>query len=155
MVESRRFPKYSGIDPKKALIFFIYYIKSARNKKQTAADFFDSDSEIVCFILSFFLWVLCRLLDFGFCCDDSFSILVLDMYLDTYVRWPHHYFRLRYTICFSYCVINSIFCTKYFICFPPEVIFRSCDHGLHQCSDEFMWERQQTADFKLCQKIRL
>ena len=35
--------------------------------------FFDFDLDIVCFHPVFFLWVLCCLLGFGFCCD-SFSI---------------------------------------------------------------------------------
>ena len=35
--------------------------------------FFDFDSDIVCFQPVFFLWVVCCLLGFGFCCD-SFSI---------------------------------------------------------------------------------
>ena len=37
--------------------------------------FFDFDLDSVCFHPVFFLWVLCCLLGFGFCCD-SFSILV-------------------------------------------------------------------------------
>ena len=35
--------------------------------------FFDVDLDIVCFHPVFFLWVLCCLLGFGFCCD-SFSV---------------------------------------------------------------------------------
>ena len=56
----------------------------------------------------FFLWVLCCLLDFGFCCD-SFSIFMIIQ--DTrYVSWYVHtlispfYFCLRYTKYFGYCV---------------------------------------------------
>ena len=37
------------------------------------SSFFDFDFDIVCFHPVFFLWVLCCLLGFGFCCD-SFSI---------------------------------------------------------------------------------
>ena len=57
----------------------------------------------------FFLWVLCCLLGLGFCCD-SFSIrCVYNMCLDRYVRMlisiSSFYFCLRYTICFSDCLI--------------------------------------------------
>ena len=66
----------------------------------------------------FFLWVLCCLLGFSFCCD-SFSICSVSWYVRTLTS-PFN-FRLRYTICFSYCVYYLLF----FICFPSEVIFRS------------------------------
>ena len=71
--------------------------------------------------------------------------LVYNMYLNTYVRWSHHfYFCLRYTICFSHC--------EYYLLFyllpswgnlPLQSYWSlSCDHGLH-CSDELMWEQQR------------
>ena len=88
----------------------------------------------------FFLWVLCCLLGFGFCCD-LFNILYVSRYILTPI--PPLYFCLRYTICYSYCVYYLLFLLR--ICFPPMVIFRSSywslsyDHGL----------------LKLCQKIRL
>ena len=73
------------------------------------------------------------------------TCLAYNMYLDTYVRWSHHfYFCLRYTICFSHC--------EYYLLFyllpswgnlPLQSYWSlSCDHGLH-CSDELMWEQQR------------
>ena len=47
--------------------------------------FFDFNLGIVCFHPVFFLWVLCCLLGFAFCCD-SFSIWYVSY---TYVRWSH------------------------------------------------------------------
>ena len=48
-----------------------------------------------------FLWVLCCLLGFGFCCDSG-SIWYVSWYVRT--QLSPFYFCLRYTICFSYCV---------------------------------------------------
>ena len=68
--------------------------------------FFDFDLDIVCFHPVFFLWVLCCLLGFGFCCD-SFSIWYVSWYVRTLIS--PFYFCLRYTICFSYCVYYLLF----------------------------------------------
>ena len=38
-----------------------------------------------------------------------YHIIYICMYLDTYVRWLHAFFCLRYTICFSYCVYYLLF----------------------------------------------
>ena len=58
-----------------------------------------------------FLWVICCLLGFGFCCD-SFSIwyILYFIYHGIYIRWSHFfYFCQRYMICFSYCVYHLVF----------------------------------------------
>ena len=100
--------------------------------------FFDFDLGIVCFHPVFFLWVLCCLLGFAFCCD-SFSIWYVSY---TYVRWSHlSYFCLRYTICFSYSVCDIIFCFYWFSSwgnFQLQSYWSlPYDHGLH-CSDELI-----------------
>ena len=61
----------------------------------------------------FFLWVLCCLLGFGYCCD-SFRILydVNTSYVCILIRTYADltfYFCLRYTICFSCCVYYLLF----------------------------------------------
>ena len=59
----------------------------------------------------FFLWVLCCVLGFGFCCD-SFSI-GYTVYFEACILIRTHadltFFCLRYTICFSYCVVYFLF----------------------------------------------
>ena len=74
---------------------------------------FDFDLDIVCFHPVFFLWVLCCLLGFGYCCD-SFRILydVNTSYVCILIRTYADltfYFCLRYTICFSCCVYYLLF----------------------------------------------
>ena len=71
--------------------------------------FFDFDLDSVCFHPVFFLWVLCCLLGFGFGCD-SFSILVMiSIYLGTYVRWSN-LFTFVWGLRFVSAVVCVIFC---------------------------------------------
>ena len=66
----------------------------------------------------FFLWVLCCLLGFGFCCD-SFTIWYVSWYVRTPIS-PLYFLSDVYDLFQLLCVPSSVF-----ICFPPEVIFRS------------------------------
>ena len=80
------------------------------------------------FHLVVFLWVICRLLGFGFCCDSFRIIYTLSIYLDTYVRWSHLLFFVWGTQLVSVIAV----CTYYLLfllVFPPEVIFRSSVMG--------------------------
>ena len=75
--------------------------------------FFHFDLDSVCIHPVFFLWVLCCLLGFGYCCD-SFRILydVNTSYVCILIRTYADltfYFCLRYTICFSCCVYYLLF----------------------------------------------
>ena len=88
----------------------------------------------------FFLWVLlvlgCCLLVFGFSCDSLniyFEVYDINMYRDTYVRWSHFFFSLRYAICFRCCVYDTIFCFYMFSIFlfflvlcGPTRTYRMC-----------------------------
>ena len=83
----------------------------------------------------FFLWVLCCLLGFGFCCD-SFSIwYTVSWYVRTLIS-PFN-FCLRHTICFSYCVHYLLF--LFSACWGNFPLQSYWSHGLH-CSDELMWD---------------
>ena len=119
------------------------YLSGAGGQEPTIFDF---DLDIVCFILSFFLWVLLVscLLGFGFCRD---SLSIWSMYLDKYVRGSHLFSFFVWGTRFASVTVCIIFC---FSCvsswgnLPLQSYWRSlsCDHGLH-CSDELMWEQQQ------------
>ena len=101
---------------------------------------FDFDLDMVRFHPVFFLWVLCCLLGFGFCCD-SFSIRMIHMlciyiYLDTYADRTFSFLSevLRsIPLVFSYCVYYYLMfyvttdcivatSSSVFICFAPEVL---------------------------------
>ena len=71
--------------------------------------FFDFDLDIVCFHPVFFLWVLCCLLGFGFCCDSFSMLVMISIYLGTYVRWSN-LFTFVWGLRFVSAVVCVIFC---------------------------------------------
>ena len=103
--------------------------------------FFDFDSDIVCFILSF---------SCGNYAVASVSVcaatrLAYDLYLNTYVRWSHlsiFVWAIRFVPVIA-CIILCDYLFSSWGNLPLQSYWSlSCDHGLH-CSDELMWEQQK------------